>query len=439
MDKDIFCLTGKRITERISLEKFYTDKVIDPLMTVIDHVKNTNESDGWHRVVFSQNTGVINSLSFDNKMLLMYYLRQHPNIISKLSDKERPNMPQNMKPRLFKYVATDYRASLGFDANYFRNIPDVFLNVVKKNTPVFNDLTTDILTVIEYLRSKKADSWTEITPVAVSAKSGAPIENVRCALNSLLEMKIIVLAHVEGEIRKSRTRLMCKFTPTKSEYNSALSGEGIQALRIIGADDILHEDFKFTVLKYYRSLIGDSPEEPDSEVQQAPLFETITADNDDNPTASETSPPSDTAVSETPAIYPINPQFEKTLDAIQQCMTAFVGIAESLHNDEIRRTETFNSILSQNDQKHQENDNLRAQIADLRKLLNKRDRDKFQFLKSVQDSLNLLIGQIVNATAKFAGTPRYNFNEQTIAEFTTNITNIVVQTEKSIQKLANIY
>ena len=122
MSKDIFGLTSERLKRRLAFEKTRADAFKEIFCELLDRIKYTSEEDHWQRlVIFSGSNSPLGGLSYPERAAVSYYLRRHPNIISKLSDKEkRANVPDSMKPYLFQWVHPAIKERLGVNANYFR-------------------------------------------------------------------------------------------------------------------------------------------------------------------------------------------------------------------------------------------------------------------------------------------------------------------------------
>ena len=264
MDKDIFGLTSDGLQKRIRLEKSRIDEMKKIFCNLLEEVRYTAEEDGWHRIViFSVNSSTFSVMSYAERSAVLYYLRKHPNIISKLSDKEKKNNTlDSMKPYLFKWVAAEEKEQLGTKANYFRHLSsDKLSDIGEKNVNKSVDFFADVLSILEFFLGKKNKTWIEISTYNISAFSGVPIENTRAALNSLLKMRFLVMAYVPCEGRKGRRRMNVRVTLTEDEYNRAVSGEGIDAVQILTDKDSIDEHFKFTVLKYFYDAVEEVQEE----------------------------------------------------------------------------------------------------------------------------------------------------------------------------------
>ena len=198
MSRDIFGMTPEGLHRRIRAEKTRADELKNIFCELIDQIKYTAEEDGWHRlVIFSNNSPTFDGLSYLERSAILYYLRRHPNIISKLSDKERRvGGLDSMKPYVFKWVKSSEKEELGANANFFRHITSEGLRLIGSKVPNSSTgLLVDVFSILEFLLGKKEKSWIELSTFNISAFSGVPIENTRAALNTLLKMKLVVIAY----------------------------------------------------------------------------------------------------------------------------------------------------------------------------------------------------------------------------------------------------
>ena len=439
MGKDIFGLSEHGFEKRVRVEKKHADSLADVFTTIIEEIRNTAEADGWQRIViFNDSNKLIENFSYPLKLNLLYYLRRHPNIISKLSDKEKKSY--NMKPYVYKWVSEEEKIELGIDANYFRHINTELLNYINKTADTSVASFVDILSVAEFLllNNKKHD-WYETTTFNISVRTGVPVENVRAVMHELYRTKLIVSAYTKGDQVKGRFRQFIRFTSTLEEYAAAVEGKGITAEKIVCDKDLVPEKFDFTVLKYFYSLIGKSA--PVKKEDYKPVFQVFQkaepAENNlfsenevEEKPAEENSKPIANAVA---VDFP--PQLTETLDDIKKYVTSFAGIAESIFKNEEKKIEALNGIIQMNNQQREENEDLKNQLNALRKILNREERDKHYFIKSVQDSLNMMMGQIISATDSFTRVPRHMLNERTIQTHKADVIKIAVQTANDIQKL----
>lgn len=437
MGRDIFGLSRHGIEKRMRLETEHADKLAEVFSQIVDKIKNNHGSDGWYRVVmFNAADELLNSFSYTAKTNLMFYLRRHPNIISRLSDRETKNISDNMKPYIFKWVSEEEKNSLGIHANYFRNIDDELLDYIQKSVSSPDVSFTDILSVLEFLISSGSGKWFDTSTLNIGVRSGVLIENVRCALNELLKMRLVVLAFTEGSYRKGKWQQHVKLTFNPKDYEEALIGKEINAVKTVGAKDALNEKFQFTVLNYFYSLLDKTKikEEKFTPVflqqKSEPKISLFTPIE----TKEEVKEPEPVVVPEEKVEVP-SPQLSQVVDEIKSCVTSFVGIAESLSKNEEKKLDALNSIIQMNNQKQQEIDELQNQITGLKKLLNQRDRDKYQTLKTVQDVLNMMMGQIITETDNFASIPRHQLDEHNLAKYKADVIKIAVKTAADIQKL----
>ena len=88
-----------------------------------------------------------------------------------------------------------------------------------------------------------------------------------------------------------------------------------------------------------------------------------------------------------------------------------------------------------NNQQKQENEELRKQLNSVKKILNRQERDKNYFMKCVQDSLNMMMGQIISETDSFTRIPKHMLDENIIQSHKADVIKIAVQTAYDIQKL----
>lgn len=474
MSNDIFGLTSERLKKRLTFEKTHADAFKELFCELLDRIKYTPEEDGWQRlVIFSGSNSSLSKLSYPEKSTILYYLRRHPNIISKLSDKEkRANVPISMKPYLFKWVSSATKERLGVNANYFRNLSDELLERISYDVlDKKSGILVDVLSVLEFLLGKRNKNWLETSAYNISAFSGVPIENTRAALNMLLKLKLIVLAYVPCEERKGRLRLNICVTLTENEYKRAVSGEGIDAVKILTDEDATNEFFNFATVYYFYGIVAKAQSESDARryaMEKNSLNDTerdLQVDDEDtkNFKPSQVSIPLDlednsveekipAAVEKTskvekksllaPISPPINivmpevPGLGKTLDDIKSCVVSFTNIAESMYKSETQRNELLNSIVQTSTKQREEYDDLYNQMVAMKKILNQKDRDKDRFVKAVQDALNMMMGKIISETDKFSKIPRHMLDEQKLQAHKAEVIQITVQTAEEIRRLA---
>ena len=116
-------------------------------------------------------------------------------------------------------------------------------------------------------------------------------------------------------------------------------------------------------------------------------------------------------------------------------MTSFADIAKSIYKNEEKKFTAIDSLLTANASQREENEELKKQIENLKKIVNRQERDKYTFIKKVQDSLNMMMGQIISETDGFMRTPRHLMNESTVQTHKANVIKIAVQTAYDIQKV----
>lgn len=468
MSKDIFGLTSERLKRRLYFERTRAEAFKEFFCELLEQIKFTSEEDGWQRLVlFSSSNSALNGLSYSERAAVLYYLRRHQNIISKLSDKEkRANTPDSMKPYLFKWVRTATKERLGAQANCFRNLTQELLNKIDYECPDRTPgVLVDVLSVLEFLLGKRNKTWIEISAYNISAFSGVPIENTRAALNMLLKMKLIVMAYVPCEERTGRLRLNIYVTLTEGDYKKAVSGEGINAVKILTDKNASSEIFKFTTVNYFYGAIKDFEED----LAKIPLrrmnkiLQGNTDDNKENAESPQVSIPLNlednspeekipVEVEKTPRVEektlpaPISPSINivmpevpglgKTLDDIKSCVVSFTNIAESMYNSEAQKYELLKNMIQASTKQREEYDDLYNQMVAMKKILNQKDRDKDRFVKAIQDALNMMMGKIISETDKFSKIPRHMLDEQKIQAHKAEVIQITVQTAEEIRRLA---
>lgn len=470
MSKDIFGLTYVGIEKRLVFEKSRLKKLKKVFDELLEQIRFTAEEDGWHRVViFSTNNPTFNGLSYSERSTVLYYLRKHPNIISKLSDKEkRANALDTMKPYLFKWVDAEEKEKLGTRANYFRHFTgDMLENIGEKSFNKSVSFFADIFSILEFLLGKRNKTWIEISSYSISAFSGVPIENTRAGLNALLKMNLIVMAYVPCEERNGRLRMNVFVTLSEKVYGLAVSGEGIDAVKILTAKDALDENFKFTVVDYFYASVSEIQKEnndkrtkiADSYFQDTmqkfqfgneqkkivePSQSEITLDLENSSAEAEKKV---SKVEEKNLPAPIAPSINivmpevtglnQTLDDIKSCVVSFTNIAESMYKSETQKYELLKNMITANTKQREEYDDLYNQMVTMKKILNQKDRDKDKFVKAVQDALNMMMGKIISETDKFSKIPRHMLDEQKLQAHKAQVIQITVQTAEEIRQLAN--
>lgn len=435
MSKDIFGLAPETFQKKVESEKVKIEEIRKIFKHVIDQIKYTAEEDGWHRlIIFSNNSVFSKDVSYAVRMMFFYYLRRDKNILSKLSNKERKNLPESMKPFLFKYVSPDEKNEMGINAIFFRGVPESIKNYIFRNITNHGvGMFVDVLSVLEFLCSKKKQ-WNKISVFNISAFSGVPIENVRFALNTLLKLKLVVFGYVACKKRTGRRTLNIKITFSELEYQEAVRGVGINAEKIISSEDALDTDFEFSTIKYFYDSLEDTGskkifiEEKSEKLEKVDEPEKI--EKISQPAVAEKIPPINIVVPEVEGL-------RETLNNINHCIVSFTDIAKSMYDNEIKRNELINSFMQKNSQQSKEYDELYNQMLAMKKILNKNERDKYQLVKDVQDSLNMMMGQIITETDSFARIPRHQLNEHQIQKYKAGVIQIAVQTAEEIRKLIN--
>lgn len=469
MSKDIFGMTPEGLQKRIGSEKFRADELKKVFSGLLDEIRYTAEDDGWHRIVlFSNNSPTFSGMSYLERSAVLYYLRRHPNIISKLSDKEkRSNLLDSMKPYVFKWVGSDEKGRLGIDANYFRNLSGDELRNIGNSIPDKSEgIFVDVFSILEFLLGKKNKNWIEISTYNISAFSGVPIENTRAALNALLKMKLLVMAYVPCEGRKGRSRMNLCITLTEEEHSKAISEKWLDAVQIVTEKDALDEKFNFTVIKYFYNAVEKvQKENTEKRIKAADSYfvdtvQKIQPESENKkivkppqpqieiPLALETSPAEAEKVSAVeeknlpaPFSTPINivmpevPGLSKTLDDIKSCVVSFTNIAEAMQNSEAQKYELLKGMIEANTKQREEYDNLYNQMVAMKKILNQKDRDKDNFVRAIQDALNMMMGKIISATDEFSKIPRHLVDEQKLQTHKAEVIKITVQTAEEIRKL----
>ena len=258
MTKEIFGLSPQIFDRRIETEKRYAEELAKICVDMIDEIKNTKEPNGWHRlVIFDTSTGneLLNSIAPFTRLELVYYLRQHPNIISKLSDRDISGRSDTLKPFMYKWVSEEEKIQLGVNAIYFKGVDANLIDYIKNFSTGASANYVDILSVMEFLLTNSSDEWFETTTINISLRTGVLLENVCAALNELLRMKLIVIAYKEGKRHKTKFRQFIKVTLYADEHKEALTGEEIGAFKTIGEANLPDEEFKFIVRDYFFSLL----------------------------------------------------------------------------------------------------------------------------------------------------------------------------------------
>lgn len=474
MSKDIFGLTSERLKRRLYFERTRAEAFKEFFCELLEQIKFTSEEDGWQRLVlFSSSNSALNGLSYSERAAVLYYLRRHQNIISKLSDKEkRANTPDSMKPYLFKWVRTATKERLGAQANCFRNLTQELLNKIDYECPDRTPgVLVDVLSVLEFLLGKRNKTWIEISAYNISAFSGVPIENTRAALNMLLKMKLIVMAYVPCEERTGRLRLNIYVTLTEDDYNQAVSGAGIDAVQILTNKNASNEFFKFVTVNYFYGIVAkgqyenevkrfgiaknqSNAKEDDSQVEdedtkifkpsQVSIPLNLEDDSAEEKIPVEVEKTSEVEEKNLPAqispsiniVMPEVPELGKTLDDIKSCVVSFTNIAESMYNSEAQKYELLKNMIQASTKQREEYDDLYNQMVAMKKILNQKDRDKDRFVKAIQDALNMMMGKIISETDKFSKIPRHMLDEQKIQAHKAEVIQITVQTAEEIRRLA---
>ena len=442
MAKDIFGVTPDGLQKRVGTEKFRVNELKKVFFTLLNEIKNTPEEDGWHRlVIFSVNSAeVFDGLSYSERAAVLYYLRRHPNIISKLSEKEkRIGGLDSMRPYVFKWVSAAEKEQLGIRATYFRNLSDEFLKKIdNERHNRSTGFLVDVCSVLEFLLGKRSKIWAETSTHNISAFSGVPIENTRAALNELLKLKLIVLAYIPCEGRRGRSRMNVYVTLTEDDYRRASAGEGIVAEQIITAKDALNEKFTFSVTNYFYFVISHFQADDSSFPKKVQKVEDVknSSVSEKVPQVEEKKLPAQV----TPPINIVMPEVSglgKTLDDIKSCVISFTNIAESMQKSEAEKYELLKNMIQANTKQREEYDNLYNQMLAMKKILNQKDRDKDNFVKAIQDALNMMMGKIISATDEFSKIPRHLVNEQKLQDHKAQVIKIAVQTAEEIRNLAN--
>ena len=446
MKKDIFELTKYSFEKKINAEKIRVSEMKDFFCKILNQIKNTSEKDGWHRlVIFAPNENLFSNFSHAEKMIILYYLRSHPNIISTISNKESRNI--RMKPFVYKWVTEKEKQSLGIKANYFRNIPDeVFEYISSKISPNFSHCT-EILTILGFLYAKK-NNWIELSPLNLAMFCGTPIENTRFALNFLLENKLILIAYTAGKQRKGHLTPHIRALNLNDNYEDILQLHDIDAVKILTYKDATNEEFNFSVQEYFYSMINSemfgetqNTKEP-SEEKTTPgenvslKFDTSETLEDKNVVTESYAEKSD----KLPENILLNSnkmldEMSKTFSDIKNFMQSFNNITETMYKNDLQRNEILSGIVKMNENQRKENENLINQLTAMKKIVNRQDREKNFFIKKVQDALNMMMGQIISTTDEFTKIPRHLMDERKISKHKADVIKIAVRTAYDIQKI----
>ena len=460
-NKDIFGLTEHSFNRRVNTEREHADDLVDVFIDIIQGIKNTSEADGWYRfVMFNSSHEMVEKLSYTARLSLIYYLRRHPNILSTLSKKETRKLPTNITPYVYKWVSEEEKTQLGIHSNFFRGVDERLLNYINDSANTKVSPFIDILSVIDFLLASKSHKWIETSTLNLSVRTGVPIENVRAAMSELFRMKLLVVAYTKGEKNKGRFKQFMNVTLSPEDHESALNGNGIEAEKIISDKDLVPEEYHFTVLNYFYSLVNDRLSGFTGQ------YKPVSSVSSNHNSASENK--SFSVPAETEKITPKKerkrrvkkannidsenitaenvqktssadnvtvPQLSETLSDIKKYMSSFTDIAESIYRNEEKKNETLNTILQMNNQQKQENEELRKQLNSVKKILNRQERDKNYFMKCVQDSLNMMMGQIISETDSFTRIPKHMLDENIIQSHKADVIKIAVQTAYDIQKL----
>ena len=452
MNSELFCLPQKRLMKRIEIEKRAAGNISGVFVDVFNKIKGASENDGWKPVsLFFRDTSEENRhknrLDTSDGYSLSYYLRSHPSIISKLSSGKG-------KPFMFKWVPEEVKKTMTVtEATFFKNIPPGIIQKIKDNSLE----NFDVLRATEFFMSRKdCGQWIKYPATFFSEQSGIPIENFLYACNCLMTMELLVVAHVKNQ--KLLPSLMLKFTPTNESLNNALSGEEINALRIFGKNDANTSGFSFAVRKYFFDFIEhypenskpekisseekiESPKEKNLEVTGKNTEEVIEPSNLFEKPQQQQATDYSSELNEIKADIEklqdnaVNPTLLKILDEIKTGFLSFGKISESIYEADTRRMELLNGVLKLNEQQKQENADMKQQMIAMKKLLNKTDRDKLELLKRIQNKLNMMMGQIISETDRFARIPRHQLDDHRIEGHKSDIIRIAVQTEDDIKKI----
>ena len=193
MERDVFGLTANGMERRIKTERQHVAILSKVFIKLVEQIKDTHEPDGWQRLVLFSNTNeLLKNYSPSLRTTLLFYLRRHPNIIAKLSNKEKSSANQTIKPFLYKWVEADEKIALGMRSIYFKNISEELLKYIEENAQTDYVNFVEILTVLEVFTSTRKEKWNEISTFDIVLFSGVPVENTRAALNELLRMRLLV-------------------------------------------------------------------------------------------------------------------------------------------------------------------------------------------------------------------------------------------------------
>ena len=429
MSKDIFGLTKVGFKKKIESEKKKISEIQSVFIEITNQIKYTAEPDGWQRlIIFSENNYFFNDFSYAQRSMILYYLRRHQNIISKLSDREKKHVSDAMKPYLFKWVTAEEKTDLKMEAIYFRNVPKNIQEYIFNNLPNENlDFFIDVLSVFEFLCGKKKQDWIEISISNISTFSGVPVENTRFALNVLLKLKLIVFAYVPCEQRKDRKKLNIKITLSDEEYEKAVTGANINADFIVKFDDVTDENFNFTTVDYFYNLVNNLQNPDLNLVNDSKISDTNLVP--ENFKAGKTIPPVNIVI---PAVE----ELHETLKSVQECVTSFTETATKILDHSVQKNESVDGLLQTISEQRSDYDELYKNTLEMKKLLNKQNRDKLKFVKGIQDSLNMMMGQMITETDVFAKIPRHKLDEVEIQKHKATIIKIAVQTAEEIRMWA---
>ena len=440
MNEDIFGVAFKDFQKKVDDEKKTSYRIEKIFQEIINQIKYTIEEDGWQRLfIFGSNNIIFKNISLSQKCMLLYYLRRNPNIISKLSPNKEGHSTELTNAFLFKWIVANQKEKLGINAISFENIsPHIKEHVFKHLSGDVNSLV-DVLSVLEILLKKNPEGWFEMNMTQVSILSGVPIENVCFAFNTLLKLKLIILGYTACKQKRTNLKLNVRVTLSEEMYKEASEGKGIDAVKILSEKDALNEKFVFSALNHFYEVINHQNKNETvinniqkSSLETEKIYKTEVEMFDKN-----TNKKNNANLTPINIVMPGIKGLSETLNQINACVISLSDVTKTLSKNEDEKISLLNSFIEKNSQQRSEYNELYAQMVTMKKIMNKEKKNKYQIIKSVQDALNLLIGQIISEIDTFVKIPRHQLDEITIQKFKADIIKIVVKTADEIRRSFN--
>jgi hypothetical protein len=439
--KNQFGLKENLVQKRIETEIQHEKAIIEPLKLAVDRIKQQTASftDKWEKIVlndFRKEDSLKHAIDREN---ILYKLRSHPNIISKLASAGGGRVvTKKMRPSAFKWVDVEEKKKLGVHAIEYKNLTDDQLSVLdslfshRDNKAPLND----ILCVTDYLVSAKANSkWVKLEAIKMASRLGQPIERTQDALLDLKKENILNLSEVKA-VRGTIT--VCRLTFTKEEYELVKDQKDNGNIDYSYVTNKDLADHRQSVVVRHRIASKIARKKVLDQQNDNPSVDIQLVRHADNSRFIKT--PQERIIKnrtdEIKGLDKINPDVKIKLDNLQKAFEEYQeSVLDSIQNErsEVRRSfDAFVKMQKENLDLKEQNKALSKKCTSLKEDVGHYKKYHIGFRENLQTMLNVMLGQIVSAVEDYSRIPAHKQNEVTIANFKAEIFNTVGETSSRI-------